>query len=880
MNTDLIRRFTLKARQLLTQEVGDLLEGVYGLRSDGAFEPTRNLPALLELPEAGKTRKQLERFLEDEESASLSRRDAYTKLLKETAFTHLNRLVAFKMMEARGLRRGVLDKHQDSNEFLFYLADATHAGDYGLYQQGSFPQDALGEGPRDRAYRHFLLWLCGETAQEIMVLFVPGNLPSRLFPRPRVLQDLLALLNDPALAEAWQPGNEETIGWVYQYYNEEEKRSVFDRLFKQKQKIRVEDIPAATQLFTPRWIVEFLVQNSLGRLWLEMHPDSSLREQLGYLIPPAQIPAPRPMKLVRELTFLDPACGTMHFGLVAFDLFHAMYREEFQRAGTPNWPQDPSVRSKEEIPGAIIAFNLHGIDIDLRAVQLSALTLYLKAKSVNPNVRFIDSHLACADVLLLNGPRLESFLAEKGKGRPVFARICQALWPALRDARQMGSLVRLEQTVRQVIEKARIEYESASLFPDPGRFADHYRNPLVFWGSLENEILNALDQFAREKGDLLGDQALFSGEATKGIRVLDLMLRSYDVVCTNPPYLSNGNMNAIMSAFLKEAYPRTKGDLYTAFIERSTELLREGGHLGMITQQSFMFLSSYAQLRGQLRETITIESMLHVGPRAFAEISGEKVNTTLFVLRREADVNKRGEAVGTYFRLVKEPDAQAKRVAFERAVAHARQMTPQENEAWQEGVCPSDGRVFRYRQGDFDAIPGSPWVYWITPGLRRLFKDLPKLKDIAEPRVGLQTSDNFRFLRFWWEMGSGNIERFCKSQEECAISAKIWFPYMKGGSYLRWFGNQEYCINYGKNGHELKAWATPLYDNSGWSRIIKSPDFYFRRGVTWSRITSGRLSVRISPGGFIFADAGCSAFPSKIDSYAFLGIMNSQIISV
>ncbi|MEI6308733.1 MAG: SAM-dependent methyltransferase, partial [bacterium] len=179
MTTDLIRRFTLKARQLLTQEVGDLLEGVYGLRSDGAFEPTRNLPALLELPEAGKTRKQLECFLEDEESAGLSRRDAYAKLLKETAFTHLNRLVAFKMMEARGLRRGVLDKHQDSNEFLFYLADATHAGDYGLYQQGSFPQDALGEGPRDRAYRHFLLWLCGQTAQEIKVLFDPGNLPSR-----------------------------------------------------------------------------------------------------------------------------------------------------------------------------------------------------------------------------------------------------------------------------------------------------------------------------------------------------------------------------------------------------------------------------------------------------------------------------------------------------------------------------------------------------------------------------------------------------------------------------------------------------------------------------------------------------------------------------
>ena len=263
---------TLRARELLTGEIRDLLQGIYGLDSKGKFEDVKRLPAVQSLPEVRATRKRLEKFLNDEEQAGLKRPEAVSKLVKEAAFTHLNRLVAFKMMEARKLIRGTLDRYQDSNAFKFYLAE--HEDDLRLYEQGSLPQNRGGRGSEGRAYRHFLLWQSAELSKEIKVLFDPENLASQLFPRPRALKSLMEMLNDPELEEAWS--QEETVGWIYQYFNEDEKKDVFNRLYKKKQKIRPEDIPAATQLFTPRWIVKFLVQNTLGRQWMQMHPDSRL----------------------------------------------------------------------------------------------------------------------------------------------------------------------------------------------------------------------------------------------------------------------------------------------------------------------------------------------------------------------------------------------------------------------------------------------------------------------------------------------------------------------------------------------------------------------------------------------------------------------------
>ena len=313
---------TLRARRLLTHETRDLLEGIYGLHQNGSLEESATLPAIQSIEEAGETRTHLEQLLADERDAGLKSAEAVEKLIRETAFTWLNRLAALKMLEARGLVRQSLLKGADSNGFKVWLTTPGNEADLRRYEAGSLPLDALGEGPRDTAYRHYLLHLCAEMATQIRILFDPDTVSSRLCPRPRVLANLLALLNSPDLAAIW--GEDETIGWIYQFFNEEEKDAIFQG-FNKGQKIRTSEIPAATQLFTPRWIVRTLVENSLGRLWLQMHPDSSLVDQLEYLVPIQDAPR-EPLRPVREITLLDPACGTMHFGLVAFDLLAKMYR--------------------------------------------------------------------------------------------------------------------------------------------------------------------------------------------------------------------------------------------------------------------------------------------------------------------------------------------------------------------------------------------------------------------------------------------------------------------------------------------------------------------------------------------------------------------------
>ena len=818
-----LRKFTLDAREKLTTEISEILMQVYGLEPDGRFVPPTKRPALSRVAGAMETRKRLEKLFADEQEAGLTPVEAHKKLVKEVAFTHLNRLVALKLLEARKLIRGAIDRYHDSNGFKFYLA--AHDYDLKLFEQGSMPQDDLGEGPSDRAYRNFLLWQFGELAKEVRVLFDPDNLASRLAPRPRVLKEIVELTNVEELKDAWAPQNEETIGWVYQFFIADEKDAAFDRVFKKKKKFQKSDIAAATQVFTPRWIVRFLVQNSLGRLWLSMHPDSGLLSKLDYLVPLPEEPREPTLKPAREIRVLDPATGTMHFGLIAFDLLVEMYREELANAGKPGWPEKASVDKEEAIPAAIIANNLYGIDIDLRAVQLAALALYIRAKSTSRVAALTESNLACADIAIFRGQHLVSIAKEIGLPQGITRDLLQNFCESVSEASMMGSLVRLE---------------------------EHFHN-------IEAERLHkVIDDFVIAKAKRGADESYFGDETNKGLRLLDVLTKRYDVVFTNPPYMSNRNMNTEMSAFMRKHYKKSKGDLYSGFIERCTELLADEGRLAMITQQSFMFISSFEDLRGALLNATVIEAMAHTGPRAFTEVQGEKVNTTAFILRRENFQAARQGSQGVYFRLVKEPDAEAKRTAFEVSLKHYKS-------------SETDPRLYLYKQMDFAAIPGNPWVYWISPSIRNLFINLPQLRDIAQPRVGLQTGENFRFLRYWWEVGIENIGFGFRSTKEAAKTSKKWFPYMKGGGFMRWYGNQEYCVNWQRDGAEIRC----LGEESG--KVASRPqntDFYLRRGVTWTDLTGGRFSSRLSPGGFIFDVKGSSAFPDDIPTV--LGLLNSS----
>lgn len=424
----LIRDFTLKSRKLLLAEINDQLEGVYGFLPSGKFESADKYPALGALPEAAETRKRIEQFIADEQATGMSVKDARDKLALEIVFTRLNRMVALKLMETRGIIRQSVSKGAQSNGYLRWLTQPENDDFYRKHEAGDLPRNALGEGPRQESYRHYLLWVCAELATEIKVLFDPDNLGSRIFPRPAALGQLIDMMNAPDLEDAWKIGNEETIGWVYQSFNAEALENAFREARVSKKKFEAKDIPNVTQLFTRRWIVRYLVENTLGRLWLDMHPDSCLvGEQLEYLVP-IESNRQAPLKSVRNIRLLDPACGAMHFGLVAFDLFVRMYQEEMRNAGKPGWPKRPPLESEDQIPAAVIADNIYGIDIDLRAVQLSALTLFIKAKSLNKSAILKESRLACANIQMLDGDRLKDFLKIAGLDqRPVYSRILSAL---------------------------------------------------------------------------------------------------------------------------------------------------------------------------------------------------------------------------------------------------------------------------------------------------------------------------------------------------------------------------------------------------------------------------------------------------------------------
>lgn len=857
MNDDLIsaiQTFTLYARNVLEGEAELQLEGLYGWLPDGSFRPGSSCPALA-LKRAGETRPRLELFAEEEHVAGFDAKSARRRLVRETAFTWLNRIVALRLLEERRLIKLTISRLKQSNGFIYWLTDESNAEAYALYQQGDLPLNLMGEGPADVAYRNFLLWQCGELAREISILFESGTPASYLCPRPPVLRQLIEALNAENVAAAWQAGNEETVGWIYQSFNAEEEASI-RASFLSNHRVTAEEIGPVTQLFTPRWVVKYLVHNSLGHLWVEMHPDSRLKTTLEYLVP-AELSQNRPLKLVRQISFMDPACGSMHFGLVAFDLFIEMYKEELENVGKEGWPPKPSVATPEEIPGAIILHNLHGIDLDLRAVQISALALFLRARSVNNACSFTDRNLACANIEAITGGQLEKFINQTKFGHPIYERILRQLAERLKDSSHLGSLLRLEKDIELLVaeEKRKAEFTKQLSIAFPGTVPEQFETRQgieEFFEIIVVQLQQYLDFFVRSSHQEGKSTDHFSAEAAKGLRFLNLVERRYDVVTTNPPYLDSRDYSTVHKKFLESSYPDAKRNLYAAFIQRCSELACENGLVGMLTGQSFMFIRTFEALRLKLLDKNAVDTLAQFDYHLFKG----RVDTTAFILRGEPDESARQNHQGVYFRLVRERDAEGKRQAFESALAALR-------------AGKSHQLVFTYRQGDFDAIPRKPWVYWMPANIRELFRQGRLLAGIAPPRVGLQTGNNSRFLRKWWEIGLRRINRNAISCEDSARSGFKWFPYMKGGAPKPWFGNQEHVVNWDADGGEIRAFCPRA--------VVRNPGFYFRKGVTWSDVSSKGFAGRLSPGGFIHDVKGMTCYPIGASFSTVLGLFNSTI---
>lgn len=667
--------------------------------------------------------------------------------------------------------------------------------------------------PQQEAYRLLIVAACNYWQRAMPFLFEAiADYTELLMPDDLLSgNSLLAYTREAMTPDACQ--DVEVIGWLYQFYISEKKDAVFEGLKKNK-KITPENIPAATQLFTPHWIVRYLVENSLGRLWLLNRPNSRLAEKMDYYIA-LQEPETDFLRIAKpeDIKLCDPACGSGHMLTYAFDLLYAIYEEE---------GADPA-----EIAEKILSHNLYGIEIDERAAELAAFALTMKALQYDK--RFFrrltvrgepvePPHICVLRPVKIEPNDLDAYIA--AVGRDLFTANLRTLLTQFEEAANFGSLIR----------PAVMDYA---------------------------EIRRALS----EKG--IGSQLLLEHVHKDVLLVLEqaeYLSQRYQVVVANPPYMGSKGMNGRLSAWAKENYSDSKSDLFSMFIERNFDLVVKQGAVGMITMQSWMFLSSYEKLRSKLLNHQTLVSMAHLGARAFDSIGGEVVSTTAFVLENTRNVDLKGN----FLRLINGASEAEKEDMIREAISN-------QDCGWLH--CASSA--------DFQKVPGFPIVYWLGDKAKSLF-ERPTVGERFSVGSGLSTSDNEKFVRFIWEPSRANICSTAKSCEESTSHDETWYLFQKGGEFRKWFGNLSHVVNWKNNGQEIKQWVTNNPndpDTTHWSRRIFNTDMYFRKGITWSTISSGKISFRISDESTMISNAagGIFGFDSELDLLGLVAGLNSNV---
>ena len=782
METTKLRRFAQYARRTLLELIEARLQLVLMPNSAARRE---NLTAV----------NQLEKQIQDH-SREL--------VIDRVAYTWFNRFCALRYMDVNRVNRISVVSPLDGQFQPEILAEAKmgHMDEEMVPAAVQAKVRALLDGtapsqdPQQEAYRLLVVAACNHWYSAMPFLF------ERIADYTELLMPDDLLSGNSILAytrEAMTPdacADVEVIGWLYQFYISEKKDAVFEGLKKNK-KITPENIPAATQLFTPHWIVRYLVENSLGRLWLLNRPNSKLAEKMDYYIAP-QEPVSDFLRIAKpeDIKLCDPACGSGHMLTYAFDLLYAIYEEE---------GADPA-----EIPQKILAHNLFGIEIDERAAELAAFALTMKALQYdkrffrrrqtvrdNPAVRgeSVEPQICILRPVKIEPHDLDAYVAMVG--RDLFTANLRTLLTQFEEADNFGSLIR----------------------PMAMDYA---------------EIRRVL----AEKG--IGSQLLLEHVHRDVLRVLEqaeYLSQRYQVVVANPPYMGSSGMNGRLGVWGKDNYPDSKADLFAMFIERNLDLVVKQGAVGMITMQSWMFLSSFEKLRANLVSNKTLSSMAHLGPRAFDSIGGEVVSTTAFVLQN----TPHRELKGDFLRLV---DGSSE-VDKDRML----------REAVRNRAC---GWYHRAASADFQKIPGSPIAYWVPNSLIEIFDRNPTFGQYFEPREGLTTGNNDAHVRFWYEVDLSNIAVGCKSRQSAKETNKKWFPYNKGGELRKWAGNNSFVVNWFNDGEELQTSPHPSGQRI-WAHNFNL-DFIFHPFISWSDITTKGLSVRQFPAGYLFDATGLSAF--------------------
>ncbi|MEG0950231.1 MAG: BREX-1 system adenine-specific DNA-methyltransferase PglX, partial [Bacteroidales bacterium] len=631
------------------------------------------------------------------------------------------------------------------------------------------------ENPHQEVYRLLLVASCNHWNARMPFLFEHiADYTELLLPDDLLSPaSILTLVREEMRAEDCT--EEEIIGWLYQFYISEKKDEVFAR--PGGQKIKAEEIPAATQLFTPRWIVRYMVENTLGKLWLRLRPHSALRTAMPYYIDTpadaASSPLPEGIKGVEDIRFIDPCMGSGHVLVYAFELFTRMYEEEGY--------------APSEIPNLIFRNNLFGLDIDPRAAQLAAFALTMKAR---------------------------------GYYSRYFRRAERA--PQLFGMRNFE-----ESLIREISIGDNTEYNLCFI-------------QLNNLGSFVCPLADGFD-FNRSVGALWQENV----EDLKNLH--QLLSGKYHCVVTNPPYMGSKGMNDELKEFVNRYYPESKADLMAVFMERCLKFAVSNGKIGMINQHSWMFLSSYEELRKKMIANTHIESLLHLGPRAFAEIGGEVVQNAAFVYGNYVSDDK-----GVYLRLVDFGSAELKEQKTLEAIAH-----------------PDCGWFYLANQKDFEKIPGCPIGYWVSEKRYNCFN-----KAVDRPYncyTGLICGNNISYLRSWYEVNYYEIDKSVNCLEKIKNSSIKWVPINHGGKRIRWYGEHNEVVLFQKNAQKMR-----LEKNS----MFRNEKCYFLRGITWNRVGNNKFAARISLEGFVFEDCSPIAICSNNILYYTLALFNSKPFDV
>ena len=595
-------------------------------------------------------------------------------------------------------------------------------------------------------------------------------------------------------------GQVEIIGWLYQYYNTEPK----NKAFAKKTKITKEEIPAVTQLFTPDWIVRYMVENSLGRIWVEGHPDDELKSKWKYYLDEAKqeesvqqelnkIKAEYATLKPEDIKLIDPCMGSGHILVYAFDVFMQIY----ENAG---WSQRDAAQS-------IIQNNIYGLDIDDRAAQLSYFAVLMKARQYDRRIltRGIEPNVyAVQESNGINRGQLKYFgagLTEEEKKTALMQM--EGLLNTLNDAKEYGSLLNVE------------DYD---------------------WGLLEKFVENT-DTESQISFDTFGlDET--AEQLKQLIKIGKVMAQKYEVVTTNPPYMASSGMSVKLSNYLKEYFFASKGDLFSVFIEKSLKITKKNSYAALITQQSWMFLSSFEKLRENL-SNIDFCSILHLGAHAFEELSGEVVQTVAFVMRKSRIL----DSVTICDRLVNIDNCKKK-----------------------EQVYLNGRNRILSKKSDFELIPAKPYAYWISEKTLDNFKS-EKLENLAEIVSGMTTGNNEVYLKVWNELNIESIAFDEMDINNIDLQKTKWIPYHKGGGMRKWYGNQDYVVNWSRSSEFNRAKTTMTH-------------VYLKPCITWSDISGNSFAGRYCKGGFMFDVKGSCAFSSLENLQLLIGIFNSKITPV